>query len=160
MARDPTGPPPIARLSQPQIDDLLRLEVPAHLASIDPSGFPRVTPIWFLWKDGAFYMTSFRNKPHVRNLRRDPKASVCVDVERLAPDGQRPNQQVKGAGEADLYPDEGGRVTREITLKYVRGPLAATEAERRGRMDRLVIRIEPRRLVGLVGGPPTDLEAR
>ena len=71
-------------------------------------------------------------------------------------DGQRPNQQVKGFGEADIFPDEGGQITREITLKYVRGALAKSEAERRGSMSRVAIRLAPERLVGLAGGPPAS----
>ena len=99
-------------------------------------------------------MTSFADKPHVRNLRLNPKASLCIDTEQVLDDGTRPNQQVKGAGQAELFPDDGGNITREITRKYVRGPIAAAELERRGKMIRTVIRLRPRRLVGLRGGPP------
>lgn len=148
------NPKPIAQLSSAEIEHLLRLDVPAHLASIDPSGYPRITPIWFLWRDGAFHMTSFASKPHVRNLHLDPRASVCIDVEQVLGDGTRPNQQVKGAGRAEIFPDQGGEITREITRKYVRGPLAPAEIERRGSMVRLAIRVRPERLVGLSGGPP------
>ena len=126
-----SDPKPIAPLSGDEVERLLGLDVPAHLGTIDPSGHPRITPIWFLWKDGAFYMTSFADKPHVRNLRLNPKASVCIDIEQLLDDSHRPNQQVKGAGEAEVFPDKGGTTTREITRKYVRGALAAAEIERR-----------------------------
>ena len=153
------NPKPIAPLSVDKVERLLGLDVPAHLGTIDPSGHPRITPIWFLWIDGAFYMTSFADKQHVRNLRLDPKASVCIDVEQVLDDGQRPNQQVKGAGRAELFPDDGGEITREITRKYARGPLAPAEIERRGKMIRIAIRLRPSRLVGLSGGPPSATKA-
>jgi len=153
------NPKPIAPLSTAEIESLLRLDVPAHLATIDPSGYPRITPIWFLWKDGSFYMTSFAGKPHVRNLHLNPKATVCIDVEQVLGDGQRPNQQVRGAGQAEVFPDSGGEITREITRKYVLGPLAPAEIERRGTMVRVVIRLRPQRLVGLSGGPPAKESA-
>jgi nitroimidazol reductase NimA-like FMN-containing flavoprotein (pyridoxamine 5'-phosphate oxidase superfamily) len=152
-------PKPIAPLSTAEIERLLQLDIPAHLATIDTSGYPRITPIWFLWKDGAFYMTSFASKPHVRNLRLNPKATVCIDVERVHSDGRRPNQQVKGAGQAEIFSDADGDITREITRKYVRGPLAPAEIERRGRMVRVAIRLRPMRLVGLCGGPPAGESA-
>jgi hypothetical protein len=38
---------PIAPLSATEVERLLHLDVAAHLATIDPSGFPRITPIWF-----------------------------------------------------------------------------------------------------------------
>jgi nitroimidazol reductase NimA-like FMN-containing flavoprotein (pyridoxamine 5'-phosphate oxidase superfamily) len=151
-----SNPKPIARLSEREVERLLGLDVPAHLGTIDPSGHPRVTPIWFLWKEGAFYMTSFADKPHVRNLRLNPRASLCIDTEQVLDDGQRPNQQVKGAGQAELFPDDGGNITREITRKYVRGAIAASEIERRGKMIRTIIRLRSSRLVGLSGGPPAD----
>jgi nitroimidazol reductase NimA-like FMN-containing flavoprotein (pyridoxamine 5'-phosphate oxidase superfamily) len=45
--------PRIEQLATSEIDDLLSLDVPAHLATIDPDGYPRITPLWFLWEDGA-----------------------------------------------------------------------------------------------------------
>lgn len=42
---------------------------PVGLARLD--GFPRVTPLWFLYADGAFYMTSAPDKPHVGGARRN-----------------------------------------------------------------------------------------
>jgi nitroimidazol reductase NimA-like FMN-containing flavoprotein (pyridoxamine 5'-phosphate oxidase superfamily) len=101
--------PLIHRLSEGEIAELLALDVPAHLATVDPQGFPRITPIWFLWENGTFYMTSVKGKPHLRNLERNPKASVCVDIEECLTDGQRPSRQVKAYGEARLADDTGGR---------------------------------------------------
>lgn len=37
--------PLIYRLSKEEIAELLALGVPAHLATVDPRGFPRITPI-------------------------------------------------------------------------------------------------------------------
>lgn len=56
-------------------------DVPLRLATIRRDGLPRITPLWFLYEDGAFHMTSVAGHPHLRDLARDPRASVCVDVE-------------------------------------------------------------------------------
>ena len=144
------------RLEHDEVQRLLQATVPAHLATIEGSGFPRVTPIWFLWRDGAFLMTSLPSRPHVRNLARDRRASVCVDIERVLPSGERPNRQVKAFGEADVSPDRGGSLTRLITLKYVRGDRAQSEADRRAAMERVVIRLVPHELVGVGAGGPFD----
>ena len=50
--------------------------------------------------------------------------AACTDPYWIVGDGTRPNQQVKGAGRAEIFPDHGGEITREINRKYVRGPLA------------------------------------
>jgi nitroimidazol reductase NimA-like FMN-containing flavoprotein (pyridoxamine 5'-phosphate oxidase superfamily) len=38
--------------------DLLASDTVARLATIDASGYPHVTPLWFLWADGAFHLTA------------------------------------------------------------------------------------------------------
>lgn len=133
----------IRKLDQREVDELLLLDVPAHLATIDPSGFPRITPIWFLWAEGAFHMTSVEGQPHLRNITRDPRASVCVDTEEPE---SRVNRRVRGRGEAELFPDEDGSWTRRITLKYVGGPEGEAAAARRAAMPRVVIRLRPLQL--------------
>jgi nitroimidazol reductase NimA-like FMN-containing flavoprotein (pyridoxamine 5'-phosphate oxidase superfamily) len=47
------------RLSDEEIEALLALDIPARLATIDPHGFPHVTPLWFVWDDAAFHLTSY-----------------------------------------------------------------------------------------------------
>lgn len=136
------------QLGDDEIAALLELDVPARLATLDRDGYPCVIPIWFLWADGAFYMTSLRDRIHVLDLQRDQRAAICIDVE----DRQtRGNCQIRGRGFAELLPDH-EEWTRRITLKYVHGPEAAREAQRRASMDRLLIRLRPERLV-CVGTP-------
>ena len=47
MATDDT-PTSVRTLSQQEIAHLLNLAIPAHMATLDPAGFPRITLIWFL----------------------------------------------------------------------------------------------------------------
>ena len=70
-------------LEPAEIAALLRADVAARLASIDSHGFPHVTPLWFIWEDDAFYLTSYSDRPHLRRLERDPRAGICVDVEQF-----------------------------------------------------------------------------
>jgi hypothetical protein len=128
--------------------ELLALDVPVRLATLEATGFPRITPLWFLWEDDAFWMTSVEGRPHLRNLARDPRAAVCVDVEEPQESpGVRPNRQVKGYGHAVLQPDVGGDWTRRITLKYLHGRDGETRAEARAAMARTVIEFRPERLM-------------
>jgi len=137
-------------LSAEEIDALLTADVPARLATLDRQGFPHVTPLWFIWDGGAFYLTSFPDRPHVRRLERDPRAGICVDVEEPERDnGERPNQQVRAVGTAKLFTDDGGLWTRRITRKYVTGARADERAEQRAAQPRTVIRLAPARLVAV-----------
>jgi PPOX class probable F420-dependent enzyme len=137
-------------LASHEIEALLASDVPARLATLDRDGCPHVTPLWFVWTDGAFYMTSLVDRPHVRRLMRDPRAGVCVDLEdseRI--DGQRPNRQVRAVGSAELLSDRGATLTTRITEKYVRGPAAAPRIETRAADQRVAIRLRPDRMVAV-----------
>jgi len=136
--------PRIRRLSNAEISELLALDVPAHLATIDPDGYPRITPLWFLWDGEAFVMTSVAGYPHLRNLERDPRAAICVDTEE--PSGRRANRRIRARGRAELLPDDGDW-TRRITRKYVQGAEGEAAADRRAAMKRVVIRVRPESLL-------------
>jgi PPOX class probable F420-dependent enzyme len=124
----------------PDLRSLLALDVPAHLATLDADGYPRITPLWFVWEDGAFYMTSVDGRPHVRDLERDSRASLCVDShERVSAAGARRNRQVKARGRADLRADQEGYWTTRITAKYVSGADGEALAQRRASMPRVLI---------------------
>jgi nitroimidazol reductase NimA-like FMN-containing flavoprotein (pyridoxamine 5'-phosphate oxidase superfamily) len=138
------------RLDAREIETLLALDVPAHLASLDSDGFPHVTPLWFVWEDGAFYMTSIADRPHLKRLARNPRAGVDVDVEDPErADGERPNRQVRAIGNAELSQDHRAAWTTRITEKYVRGPAAAATVAARAADERIVICLRPTRLVAV-----------
>jgi PPOX class probable F420-dependent enzyme len=137
-------------MAEDEIDALLSATVPARLATIDRDGLPHVTPLWFIWSDGGFYLTSISDRPHLRRLVANPRAGICVDVEEPErTDGQRPNRQVQAIGIAELSPDHDGRWTTRITDKYVRGPAACAMRAARVADQRVVIRLKPDRLVAV-----------
>jgi nitroimidazol reductase NimA-like FMN-containing flavoprotein (pyridoxamine 5'-phosphate oxidase superfamily) len=140
--------PRIARLDAAEIASLLALDIPAHLGTTDPDGYPRITPIWFMWEGGAFRMTSVEGQPHLRNLARDPRAAICVDTEAREPvDGIRAHRRFRAQGLVEAAPDHGGYWTRLITLKYISGPDGEEAAERRAAMPRVVITLQPERFL-------------
>jgi hypothetical protein len=133
-----------------EIEALLLTAIPARLATIDHGGFPHVTPLWFIWADDAFYLTSIIDRPHLRRLAANPRASVCIDVEEAErDDGHRPNQQVRAIGRTTLFPDQDGLWTGRITEKYVRGPSAVAMRDSRVGDERMVICLRPEHLIAV-----------
>ena len=64
---------------------------PYITATIDRDGYPHVTPIWFIWQDGRFYLTSYSTRPHVRRCIENPRCGLVVDSEyRSRSDCERP----------------------------------------------------------------------
>ncbi len=141
---------PPRRLTHDEIDALLVADVPARLATIDGDGFPHVTRLWFIWADGAFHFTSFSDRPHVTRLRRDPRAGVCIDLEQpQREDRERPNQQVRAIGNAELLTDEDRLWTARISEKYLKGAAALERIAKRPEQERIVILLRPVRVVAV-----------
>jgi len=133
-----------------EIDALLSATVPARLATIDRDGFPHVTPLWFIWAEGGFHLTSFSDRPHLRRLAANPRAGICIDVEEPErDDGERPNRQVRAIGTADLSRDHDGVWTARITDKYVRRSAASAMRATRVADQRVLIRLKPDRFVAV-----------
>lgn len=107
-------------LTSAEVDDLLSRDVVARLASIDDNGYPHVTPIWFLWHQGRFFMTSYSTRAHVQRCIKNPRAGLVIDVEDpLRQDGERPNRQVRVIGNATVAEDHSYAWTRRIRGRYI-----------------------------------------
>lgn len=133
-----------------EIEVLLQKDTPIRLATLDRNGFPHITPLWFVWSDDAFHMTSLPTKPHVRRLRHNSRVGVVVDTEvPERADRERLNQQVRAIGRAVLQPDPDGTWTRLITEKYLTGPGSTARISERSQQHRVLIQIRPARLTAV-----------
>ena len=54
----------------------------AHVGTILPTGHPHVVPLWFVWLEDAFYASSRRGSRVWRNVVRDPRVAVQMDMGR------------------------------------------------------------------------------
>ena len=57
----------------------LRDEQNIWLATTRPDGRPHLTPIWFVFVDGRFYVCTTTNSVKARNVRANAKASVALE---------------------------------------------------------------------------------
>jgi nitroimidazol reductase NimA-like FMN-containing flavoprotein (pyridoxamine 5'-phosphate oxidase superfamily) len=50
-----------------------------HFATVDDRGEPRVRPLWYLWRDGAFWLTTRLGARHTgRDLASTPVVSLSI----------------------------------------------------------------------------------
>lgn len=75
----------------------------------------------------------------MRNLRRDPRISISVY------DLANPHTYVEIRGTAEIVPDEGKRLLRELWRKYLGVDLPAAKNGE----DRVIVRVVPRKIVGV-----------
>ena len=141
-------PAPAHPLTQHEIADMLAQAVPAHLATLDPAGFPRVIPIWFLWEDGIFYLSSGPQSRHVQDLARDPRAGLCLAVEEGPTEtGYRPFRQVMARGYAHVQLDTDANWARKLISKYIPGEAGVRRAELEAGKPHVVIVLRPERVL-------------
>jgi PPOX class probable F420-dependent enzyme len=131
----------------PRLDDLLRRNRNAIVATTTPSGAPQATPTWYLW-DGEAILASVPGwTVKVANLRREPRVSFVVD------------DQVSGAyaaltGRATLVegPPSDREAVRVATWPLLRKYLPDDEAAARWARidadgDRVLIHLVPARIL-------------
>ena len=83
------------------------------LATVGRNGTPQITPVWYAYKAGLLIVAANETSAKVRNLRRDPRLSVCVY------EGERGAEYAALYGRADV--DTGDDVwprVRAIVERY------------------------------------------
>lgn len=48
---------------------------------LPPTANPHVVPVWFLWEDGAAWISSYRSTRKVIDIERNHKCALVVDIE-------------------------------------------------------------------------------
>jgi nitroimidazol reductase NimA-like FMN-containing flavoprotein (pyridoxamine 5'-phosphate oxidase superfamily) len=147
MATNQT-PSPVRKLTSQEITDLLNLAIPAYLSTLDPASFPRIVPIWFLWENGSFYLSSGPESRHVGDLARDPRVGLCISVEEgQTQAGYRPFRQIMVRGKAQVLPDTDAAWSRKLIGKYIVGEAGAQRAKRETGKSHVVIVLRPERFL-------------
>jgi PPOX class probable F420-dependent enzyme len=101
-----------ARLSKRQRERFLAGRRVAVLVTIAPDGTPVPTPIWYLFRDGAFHFRTADTAAKTENVRRDARVSICVQDERA------PYRAVIAYGEASIE-DSDASLEHEIPRHYL-----------------------------------------
>lgn len=87
-------------------------DVPMRLAAHGANGFPILTPLWFVWMEGALWAAVQPSTAIGRALERDPRCAF--EISRETP----PYKGVRGRGHADVMP-EGLPVLRRLLDRYL-----------------------------------------
>jgi len=116
----------------------------AKLATVRADGRPHVAPVWFaVDDDGSIVFNTGASTVKGRNLRRDPRASICVDDERP------PFSFVLIDGVVELSDDldEVRRWATSIGGRYMGEDRAEEFGARNGVAGELVARLRSQRVV-------------
>ena len=106
-------------LSDAELLELLETERVAVVSSLGPRGWPHSMPLWFVPREGEIWIWTYAKSQKVRNLERDPRATVLVET-------GHEYGELRGAmieAEAVLHRDLETVVgfAEELTLRYADG---------------------------------------
>lgn len=60
------------------VEEFLRQPLAATLSTVNPSGAPQQTVMWFWYEGGDFLFTTLTGRVKFRNYLRDPRGSVAI----------------------------------------------------------------------------------
>ncbi len=66
-------------MSDAEIDEFLDSPRVISTATVGPDGWPHIMPLWFVMRDGEPWVWTYGKAQKVRNLERDPKATLMVE---------------------------------------------------------------------------------
>ncbi|MGZ6642078.1 MAG: pyridoxamine 5'-phosphate oxidase family protein [Solirubrobacteraceae bacterium] len=68
------------RMSDEEVLAFLGEERTVICATNGPSGYPHLMPLWYVVRDGRLWAWTFAKSQKVRNLERDPRATLQVEA--------------------------------------------------------------------------------
>ena len=73
-------PRSLLRLTDEELNELLTTERTLRAGTVSPDGTPHVAPLWFLWHEGAIWLTSLRRSKRASDLAAGSRVALCVDT--------------------------------------------------------------------------------
>jgi hypothetical protein len=132
-------------MSQAEIEHFLQAPRHAVVGTIGRDGAPQLSPVWFLYESGRFYIGITSDTAKHRNLRRDPRISLCIDG------GREDVRTVIVYGVAELYTKADPlQVTmrQRLIAHYIPEPEAAQRyGEASQQWDSVLVVVTPKQLI-------------
>lgn len=116
-------------------------------ATVGKDGTPTITPVWFVFNGEEFLFTTGAATAKIRNLRRNPRAAICVD------DDRPPFSYVEVRGQVSLSEDLGELVdvATRAGARYMGADKAVEFGRRNGVPGEVVVRLRPEKVIAYGG---------
>ena len=139
---------PQIKLSDEEQRELLDGERIVVVASWGRHGWPHLMPLWYVPRDGEVWIYTYAKSQKVRNLERDPRATLLVETGHEY--GELRGVQIEAEAEIHRDHETVFELAKELTLRYAEG-LSAVEGDAATALEaqarkRVAIRFEPKRV--------------
>jgi PPOX class probable F420-dependent enzyme len=136
-------------MSPEEIVTFLNEERVAIASAIGPRGWPHSMPLWYVVRDGTVWAWTFRKSQKIKNLERDPRATVLVEAGHEYSELRGVQFETEAVLHNDL--DLVVEFAEELTIRYAPDGQTpspeALEAFRKQAPKRTVIEFKPVRTV-------------
>jgi PPOX class probable F420-dependent enzyme len=136
------------KLSEEELGELLESERIAVVSSLGPRGWPHSMPMWFVPREGEVWIWTYAKSQKVRNLERDPRATVLVETGHEY--GELHGAMIES--EAEIHRDLATVLgfAEELTMRYAEG-ISSVQGDARAALEaqapkRVAIRFKPERV--------------
>jgi nitroimidazol reductase NimA-like FMN-containing flavoprotein (pyridoxamine 5'-phosphate oxidase superfamily) len=128
------------KMSEKEIEDFLRNGRIIRIASVGKNGKPHIAPIWYVYLNGKFYVSTSSKSSKARNIKNNSAVAFSLDVG----GGFSDVKGVVGLGTAKVLTDRVAArdVDDAIKIKYL-GSLDHPVAKELAKLDDTVIEVTP-----------------
>jgi PPOX class probable F420-dependent enzyme len=124
-------------MTREEIDEFLAAPRLCHFATVDGEGFPRVRPLWYLWRNGEFLFTTRLQTRHTgRDLRSSPRVAVSIASE------DRPYRAVIAHGRPEVV-EKTEELLLALSTRYGDAEGRRWMAKAMSEPDRVLLRMVP-----------------
>jgi PPOX class probable F420-dependent enzyme len=127
-------------MSDAEREEFLKQANVAILATVGPAGAHAV-PIWYLYEDGVFVMSTGRGSQKHRDLERNPNVTLVVDRRTL------PYYAVMARGSVEVGPGLDVATRRRIAGRYLTEAQLEAYMARASDGESVSIRLRPRKFI-------------
>jgi PPOX class probable F420-dependent enzyme len=135
------------KLTDAEQRELIEGERVVVVSSLGPRGWPHSTPMWYVPREGLIWVWTYAKSQKVRNLERDPRATLLVET-------GREYTELRGVmieAEAEIHRDleTVSEFGKQLTVRYSEG-LESVEGDAAAALEaqaakRVAIEFHPRR---------------
>jgi PPOX class probable F420-dependent enzyme len=107
------------KLSEAEQRQLIDSERIAVVGSFGPRGWPHLMPLWYVPRDGEVWIYTYAKSQKVRNLERDPRATVLIETGHEY--AELRGVMIEAEAEIQRAIDDVFPLAEELTLRYADG---------------------------------------
>jgi len=107
------------QMTQEELNDFLAKPLLARVATVGSGERPHVMPVWFIYEDGAIYISTSANSVKGRNLKKNKNVFLVIDTLVEGKEGFMRGTGVAVDGKAEVLTDNIRDIMEKIFLKYV-----------------------------------------